>query len=52
MAQGLDNRAIAGLLHLALATVRWYVQILLEKLEVHSKLGAVARAAELGLIER
>lgn len=52
MAQGLDNRAIADLLHLALATVRWYVQILLEKLEAHSKLGAVARAAELGLIER
>ncbi len=52
MAQGLDNRAIADALHLALATVRWYVQVLLEKLEVHSKLGAVARAAELGLIER
>ena len=52
MAQGLDNRTIAELLHLSLTTVRWYVQILLEKLEVHSKLGAVARAAELGLIER
>ena len=52
MAQGLDNRAIAERLHLALTTVRWYVQILLEKLEVHSKLSAVARAAELGLIER
>src|SRR5437660_471076 len=52
MARGLDNRAIAESLHLALATVRWYVQILLEKLEVHSKLGAVARAAELGIVER
>jgi DNA-binding NarL/FixJ family response regulator len=52
MARGLDNRAIAESLHLALATVRWYVQILLEKLEVHSKLSAVARAAELGLVER
>jgi DNA-binding NarL/FixJ family response regulator len=52
MAQGLDNRTIAELLHLSLTTVRWYVQILLEKLEVHSKLGAVARAAELGLVER
>lgn len=52
MATGLDNRSIAERLHLALATVRWYVQVLLEKLEVHSKLGAVARAAELGLIER
>jgi len=52
MAQGLDNRAIAEFLHLALTTVRWYVQVMLEKLDVHSKLGAVARAAELGLIER
>jgi DNA-binding NarL/FixJ family response regulator len=52
MAQGLDNRAIAEHLHLALTTVRWYVQVILEKLEVHSKLGAVARAAELGVIER
>ena len=52
MAQGVDNRAIAESLHLALTTVRWYVQVMLEKLEVHSKLGAVARAAELGLIER
>jgi DNA-binding NarL/FixJ family response regulator len=52
MAQGMDNRAIAELLHLALTTIRWYVNVLLEKLEVHSKLGAVARAAELGLIQR
>jgi len=52
MGQGADNRAIAEDLHLALTTVRWYVQVILEKLEVHSKLGAVARAAELGLVER
>ena len=52
MAQGCDNRAIAESLHLAVTTVRWYVQVILEKLEVHSKLGAVARAAELGLVER
>jgi DNA-binding NarL/FixJ family response regulator len=52
MAQGLDNRSIAADLHLALTTVRWYVNIILEKLEVHSKLSAVARAAELGLVNR
>jgi DNA-binding NarL/FixJ family response regulator len=52
MAQGLDNRSIAADLHLALTTVRWYVNIILEKLEVHSKLSAVARAAELGLVTR
>jgi len=52
MAQGLDNRSIAATLHLALTTVRWYVSIILEKLEVHSKLSAVAKAAELGLVTR
>jgi two-component system NarL family response regulator len=52
MAKGLDNRVIAERLHLSLTTVRWYVQILLEKLGVHSKLAAVARAAELRIIEQ
>jgi DNA-binding NarL/FixJ family response regulator len=52
MAQGLDNRSIADRLHIAVTTVRWYVNIILEKLEVHSKLSAVARAAELGLVTR
>jgi DNA-binding NarL/FixJ family response regulator len=52
MAEGLDNRAIAERLNLALTTIRWYVQIVLEKLGTHSKLGAVARAAQLGMIER
>ena len=52
VAGGVETRAIAERLHLAPATVRWYVQVLLEKLDVHSKLGAVARAVELGLIER
>jgi DNA-binding NarL/FixJ family response regulator len=50
MATGWDNSAIADDLHLELTTVRWHVQNILEKLGVHSKLAAVARAAEYGLL--
>jgi DNA-binding NarL/FixJ family response regulator len=50
MAGGWDNSAVAEHLHLELTTVRWHVQNILEKLGVHSKLAAVARAAEYGLI--
>jgi DNA-binding NarL/FixJ family response regulator len=50
MASGWDNSAIADDLHLELTTVRWHVQNILEKLGVHSKLAAVARAAEYGLL--
>jgi DNA-binding NarL/FixJ family response regulator len=52
MAQGLDNRAIAERLVVSLNTVRGYVQSVLEKLNVHSKLEAVARASEYGLLDR
>jgi DNA-binding NarL/FixJ family response regulator len=52
MAGGWDNSAVAEHLHLELTTVRWHVQNILEKLGVHSKLAAVARAAEYGLISQ
>jgi len=52
MSEGLDNKTIAQDMHISLTTVRWYVQNILEKLESHSKLEAVARAGELGLLER
>lgn len=52
MAEGLDNRSIADEMHISLTTVRWYVQNLLEKLDAHSKLEAVARAGELGMLDR
>lgn len=52
MSEGLDNKSIADELTIGVTTVRWYVQNLLEKLEAHSKLEAVAKAAELGLIDR
>jgi DNA-binding NarL/FixJ family response regulator len=50
LCQGLDNRAIADQLVLGYATVRGHVQNILDKLEAHSKLEAVARARHLGLI--
>jgi DNA-binding NarL/FixJ family response regulator len=50
MAQGLDNRAIAEKLFISFTTVRGHVQNILEKLEAHSKLEAVARANQHGLI--
>lgn len=52
MAEGLDNRTIAEDLGISLTTTRWYVQNVLEKLDSHSKLEAVARAAEMGIIRR
>ena len=50
MAQGLDNRAIADKLFISFTTVRGHVQNILEKLDAHSKLEAVARANQHGLI--
>jgi DNA-binding NarL/FixJ family response regulator len=52
MAQGLDNRAIAEQLVISFTTVRGHVQSILQKLDAHSKLEAVARASEYGLVER
>ncbi len=52
MAQGLDNRAIAQQLVISFTTVRGHVQNVLEKLNAHSKLEAVARAARHGLLNR
>ena len=48
---GLNNRAIAARLGIRYVTVRSHVNSLLAKLDVHSTLEAVARAAELGLFE-
>ena len=52
MAKGLDNRAIAEHLIVSVTTVRWHVQRILQKLDAHSKLEAVARAARLGLLDQ
>ncbi len=50
MAQGLDTEAIADRYTLTIATTRTYVQVILRKLDAHSRLQAVVRANELGLL--
>ncbi|MGH7904440.1 MAG: response regulator [Candidatus Dormibacteraceae bacterium] len=50
MAQGMDNWAISDHLVISFTTVRGHVQNILEKLSAHSKLEAVARANQAGLL--
>lgn len=51
MAEGLDNRTIAAELGIGFTTVRGHVQNILEKLDAHSKLEALACAARYGLLD-
>jgi DNA-binding NarL/FixJ family response regulator len=50
MASGRDNAAIAQELSIAYTTVRSHVRSVMAKLEAHSRLEAVVKAAELGMI--
>lgn len=50
MATGLTNRAIGERLHLSENTIRNYVHRILTKLDVHSKLEAVAKARATGIL--
>jgi two-component system response regulator DevR len=52
VALGLDNREIGRRLGIRYVTVRGHLRNLLAKLDAHSKLEAVVRASELGLIEQ
>jgi DNA-binding NarL/FixJ family response regulator len=52
MAEGLGTKAIAERLQLQPSTAAWHVQSVLEKLDAHSKLEAVARATQRGILER
>ena len=52
MAIGVDSHEIATRLGISYATVRTHIRSIAAKLGVHSKLQIVARATELGLIER
>ncbi len=51
LAEGLDNRLMADRLSVSYATVRCHVQTILGKLDVHSRLEAVARARQRGLLK-
>jgi len=50
LAEGLSNRAIARRLGLSEATVKGYVSNVLDKLHASSRLEALVRAADTGLI--
>jgi DNA-binding NarL/FixJ family response regulator len=50
MAAGLDNQQVADRLFISYLTVRGHVRNILDKLDCHTKLAAVARASEYGLI--
>lgn len=50
--QGADNRQIAAQLGIRYATVRCHVRNLMMKMGVHSKVEAVTRGMQLGLLER
>jgi DNA-binding NarL/FixJ family response regulator len=51
MASGADNKTIAASLTLSIHTVRNHVESILEKLDAHSKLQAIAKAYEHGIIQ-
>ena len=51
MAEGLDTKAMASRLVVSGTTVRTHVQSVLGKLDVHSRLEAVARATQAGLLD-
>jgi two-component system nitrate/nitrite response regulator NarL len=50
LAQGCDSKTIATRLGLSVHTARDHVQSVLEKLDAHSRIEAVVRAGELGLV--
>ena len=51
LAAGRSSRQIAEQLGISYATVRWHVRAIERKLDTHSKLGAITRAREIGLVE-
>jgi LuxR family maltose regulon positive regulatory protein len=51
IAAGLSNREIAGKLYITPGTVKRHVDNIYGKLDVHSRTQALARAAELRLLD-
>jgi predicted ATPase/DNA-binding CsgD family transcriptional regulator/DNA-binding XRE family transcriptional regulator len=48
---GMNSREIAQRLVLSVQTIRWYLKLIYDKLDVHSRSEAIARARELKLLE-
>ena len=51
LATGKSNVEIAGELIVAPSTIKWYLKHVYAKLQVHSRMQAIARARELRLLE-
>jgi LuxR family maltose regulon positive regulatory protein len=51
MAEGMASRDIAARLGISYTTVRAHLRSIDEKLDVHSKVEAVLKARELGILE-
>lgn len=52
VARGLSNREVAAALYISPATVKRHLSNILAKVDVSSRTAAIARASELGLIDR
>ncbi|HVE46642.1 MAG TPA: response regulator transcription factor [Acidimicrobiales bacterium] len=52
LSEGCTNRVVAESLHLSVNTIRNHVQLILRKLEAHSKLEAVMTAQRKGILRR
>jgi LuxR family maltose regulon positive regulatory protein len=50
VAAGFSNREVGEELYLSVNTVKWHLKHTYEKLDVHSRMAAVTRAQELGLL--
>ena len=50
VAQGRSNKEIADEMVVAVSTVKWYLRNIYDKLQVHRRTQALARARELDLI--
>lgn len=50
VAAGLTNREVGEELYLSVNTIKWHLKHAYEKLDVHSRVAAVTRAQELGLL--
>lgn len=50
IAAGRSNREVAEALYVSVNTVKWHLKNIYEKLDVHSRVAAVARAQELGYL--
>jgi LuxR family maltose regulon positive regulatory protein len=52
LSQGVSNQEIAEQLHIAVGTVKNHLKSIYSKLDVRSRIQAVARARELGLLRK